>query len=154
MDKPSRNMSEAPDIPGTEDIVSWFDYWPSFHDAEVISITLDRSNESRIVIHTWESTAWTTREVDPNGYFLRKKEAIITFLFDGFPLDSQGITNVHVEWFNHQNVLSGLSVIRKPDGYEIELNGIYGVSATILTSRMRVELRPGAPLDSNLKPKS
>jgi hypothetical protein len=47
-------MSEAPDIPGAALVVGWFGYWPTFHDAEVLSIFLDRTGESRIAIQVFE----------------------------------------------------------------------------------------------------
>ena len=37
-------MFEAPDIPGAQDVIAWFGAWPTFHDAEVLSISLDRLN--------------------------------------------------------------------------------------------------------------
>jgi hypothetical protein len=29
-------MFEAPDIPGAADVIAWFGYWPTFHDAGVL----------------------------------------------------------------------------------------------------------------------
>jgi hypothetical protein len=39
-------MDEVPDIPGADDVVKWFGYWPTFHDAQILSITLNRSGEA------------------------------------------------------------------------------------------------------------
>jgi len=65
-------MLEAPDIPGAADVIAWFGYWPHFHDAEVLSITLDRSGESQVAITLgralrnsmpvavyWRNTLWS-----------------------------------------------------------------------------------------------
>ena len=134
-------MPEAPDIRGAADILRWFGYWPSFHDAEVLSITLDRSHPSRIVVHTWNRTD----AVDARGYFVLDKHAIVTFVLEDFLLDQQGITNTQIDGFNAQNVLSSLTVRKTVEGYDLILYGIYGVSASISARRLRVELSPGKP---------
>ena len=102
-------MLEAPDIPGAAGVLAWFGYWPSFHDAEGLSITLDRSHPSRIVVHTWNRTD----EVDARGYFVLDEHAIVTFVLEDFLLDRQGITNTQIAGFNSQNVLSS-SLSEKP----------------------------------------
>jgi Immunity protein 50 len=134
-------MLEAPDIPGAGDVLGWFGYWPSFHDAEVLSITLDRSHPSRIVVHTWNRTD----EVDARGYFVLDKHAIVTFVLEDFLLDRQGITNTQIDGFNAQNVVSSLTVRKTVEGYDLILYGIYGVNASISAKRLRVELSPGKP---------
>ena len=50
-------MDEVPDIPGADDVVKWFGYWPTFHNAQILSITLNRSGESQVVIHAFERTS-------------------------------------------------------------------------------------------------
>ena len=44
-------MGNAPQIKGTEHVVKWFGYWPTFHDAEVLSISLDRRTGARVSIY-------------------------------------------------------------------------------------------------------
>jgi hypothetical protein len=141
-------MIEAPDIPGAADVIAWFGYWPSFHDAEILSITLDRSNASRVVLHTFEMT----REVDALGHYAHDKHAIVTFFLEGFPRDQYGMTNTHIESFNHQNVLSSASVNRKPGGYELILEGCYGADGVISAEHIRVELAPGMPAGGVYQP--
>ena len=104
-------------------------------------ILLDRSGESRIAIHAFE----TTPDVDSSGRYVLAKHAVITFCLEGFPQDQHGITNSRIEVFNHQNVLSSATVNTMPDGYELVLEGIYGVDGTIHCRRMSIELNPGVP---------
>lgn len=134
-------MLEAPDIPGTADVLAWFGHWPSFHDAEVLSITLDRSHPSRIAVHTWNRT----QELDARGYYVLDKHAIVTFVMEDFLLDREGITNTQIQGFNAQNVLSSVAVRKTLEGYDLILDGIYGVSASISARRLRVELSSGKP---------
>ena len=131
-------MLEAPDIPGAPDVVAWFGYWPSFHDAEVLSITLDRSSPSRIVV----DTRTRTNEVDAGGYYVLDKHAIVTFVLEDFLLDREGITNTQIDGFNHQNVLSSLTVRKTLEGYDLILNGIYGVSASKLAAGSLLSMQP------------
>jgi hypothetical protein len=125
---------EPPDIPGAADVIAWFGYWPTFHDGEVLSVTLDRRNPSRVVVHAFESTP----EVDSRGHYVSAKHAIVTFILSE-------VTNTRIEQFNHQNVLNGLFVKRTPAGYQLVLEGIHGLDGTIDAARMRVELTPGIP---------
>jgi len=76
-------MLETPNIPGAADVVAWFGYWPTFHDAEVLSITLERSGTSRVVIHAFEMTP----ELDETSHYISAKHAVVTFLLEGFPSD-------------------------------------------------------------------
>lgn len=131
-------MFEAPDIPGAEEVIAWFGYWPTFHDAEVLSMTLERANASQVVIHAWKITP----EIDSRGYYVLAKHALVTFFLEGFPLDEHGVTNVHLAYFNHQNVLSSASVNKIALGYELVLEGIFGVDGVISAERMRVKLEP------------
>jgi hypothetical protein len=132
-------MSEIPEIRGAADVVTWFGYWPTFHDAEVLSSCLDRSGESRITIHAFEMTP----DVDSSGHYVLAKHAVVTFCLEGFPQDQHGITNTRIEFFNHQNVLSGATVNKTPEGYELVLEGIYGVDGSIHSKRMSVKVEPG-----------
>jgi hypothetical protein len=131
-------MNPAPDIPGAAEVVAWFGYWPAFHDAEVLSIALNRSGASQVAIYTFE----TTRDVDPSGHYILVKPAMITFRLEGFPQDQQGIVNTRLEFFNHQNVLNGVSVRPIAGGYELILEGIYGVSGSLCCERLSVALEP------------
>ena len=137
-------MFEAPDIPGAADVIAWFGHWPTFHDAEVLSITLDRSGESRVAIHAFE----VTPEVNARGQYVLTKHAVVTFFLDGFPRDQHGITNTRIEFFNHQNMLSSASVHPVTEGYELVLEGCHGVDGAIFCTRMSVKLEPGIPAGS------
>jgi len=134
-------MIEAPEIPGAAEVIAWFGYWPTFHDAEVLSIVLNRSGESQVVILTWG----TTPEIDPSGYFVQAKHAVVTFRMEGFPRDADGITRTEIACFNHQNVLSSAAVTKTQDCYELALDGIFGVGGSIFCERMSVTLEPGVP---------
>lgn len=143
-------MESIPDIEGADQVVEWFGYWPSFHDAEVLSITLNRSTESQVAIHTWHMTS----EVDSEGYFVLTKHAVVVFYFTGLMCDPSGEARNVFQQFNHQNVLSEARLNKISidygkgkifDDYELALEGIFGVSGAIAAERARVELIPEPP---------
>jgi hypothetical protein len=121
-------------IPGLVELIDWFGFFPSFHDAEVISISLDRSGGCRVAVHTFE----TTKETDRSGRYVLRKHIIVTFVLER-------IKDVRLEGFNCQNVLSGISIARQRETYDLDLEGIYGVAGKIRAEAMRIELEPGGP---------
>ena len=137
-------MLVVPGIPGAQGVIAWFGYWPTFHDAEVLSISLDRQSGCRVAVHAFETTA----EIDGSGHYLRTKHVVVTFCMEGFPRDESGTSNIRIEFFNHQNVLSSASVNARPEGYELLLEGCHGVDASIVCERMSVSVEPGIPTGS------
>ena len=67
-------------IAGAQELHDWFGYWPSFHDSEIVSLHLNRTNPSALKIHSWH----TTSEVDEAGYYVQTKHAVIEFLIETF----------------------------------------------------------------------
>lgn len=56
-----------------------------------------------------------------------------------------GASGARIEGFNHQNVLSDATVNKVAEGYELSLNGIYGVSASIVGERISVKPERACP---------
>jgi len=79
-----------------------FGEWPWFHDAEIISIRLERGPERpslEAVIHVFRMTD----DVDDRGFFVLTNHTLVTIRFDGIVL-------YDFKWFNHQNVIDGLEI--------------------------------------------
>src|SRR5688572_5856859 len=91
--------SHLESISGFSNVAAWFGGWPSFHDAEILQICLNRVGRSFVRILTWQ----TEGEVDERGFYLQKKHAVVTFLFDD-------VQDVSLKGFSEQNVISGLKV--------------------------------------------
>lgn len=125
---------ELEGVAGARDLFGWFGFWPSFHDAEVVSLQLERSSRSSIAVHTWH----TTNEVDARGYYVTQKHVVVQFLIDG-------ILGMHLDGFNHQNVIFGLEIAKKDEGFELTLDDCYGLSGTILAQKLAIKLAPGKP---------
>lgn len=118
----------APDIPGSDETVSWFGYWPSFHDAEILEVHLDRADASWIKVH-----AWTSGMV--NGHYKSDHHAIVTFTFEG-------VRNLELSDFSPQNVIFGLEVEKSADRFRLTLTPCYGMAGFIESDRIRVEVEP------------
>ena len=121
----------TPDIPGADDLVRWFGRWPAFHDAEILSVHLERGGRSVIRLHAWNRSTQT----DAEGRFIREKEAIVMFEF-------AGIKELHLdgEDADAQNVISGLTVEKAPAGYRLVLGPCYGLAGEIVAEELIVRL--------------
>jgi hypothetical protein len=125
------------EVPGASDVISWFGYWPSFHDAEVVSLFLDRNGKSHLKIHFFNVLA----ELTNSGRYKTNLHAIVTF----------SLTNIlamELADFNQQNVLSSLVVTKTDDGFGIELGCCYGLCGSIRAEKIGLGLEPGIPEDS------
>jgi len=126
-------------------LTSVFGRWPSFHDAEVIRVSLDRTgSEGPIldaVIHVFEMTS----DVDPKGYYILKHHTEVSLRFTEVVLS-------RCQWFNHQNVLSSLEVDEiDPSGndgrrFRVAMPSSYGLEAEFDCKRAIVSrVRPFEP---------
>ena len=128
-----------PDIQNAQALISIFGEWPSFHDAEIISISLSRHFKEgaslEATIHLWQMTS----EVDANGYFITKNNTLVVLCFDNIILDL-------LENFNHQNVLSELSISEinllengnRGSEYEVVFDSSFGCGAVFKCQSIQV----------------
>lgn len=91
---------------GAERLTSVFGDWPSFHDAEVIWLRLDRrpSGEAdgptvEAMVHTFEITS----EVGPDGSYVLRNHVPVHFCF-------REVVELQLSDFNHENALFGLRI--------------------------------------------
>lgn len=80
-------------IPGGRELLDWFGGYPSFHDAELLRLDLDRRGASLSVSVPGQ------RDGSP------RPDLIVTFSFKA--LDT---INVSLDTFNHQNVMSDMAL--------------------------------------------
>src|SRR4051812_24338473 len=125
-------MAEGvPKIAGVDAVVSWFGHWPSFHDAEILSVHINRGGTSSIRIYTFN----TSHRTDTAGQFVREREATVVFEFSGIhTLSLEG------EDADRQNVIAGLSLDSVGQGYRLHLDPCYGLAGEISAETMSVRL--------------
>jgi hypothetical protein len=128
------------EVAGAEALIQWFGKWPSFHDAEVLSLELNRVGASCVRIHTWEMT----NEIDANGFYVLRKHVIVSFFLDR-------LKDIELADFSSQNVIFGLVVTRSAEGLQLLLYPCYGVGGTLTAEAIRVEIEPGKPVDKAQK---
>ncbi len=137
--------NSIPKIGNINLLVDVFGRFPSFHDAEVVRIVLNRAGVKTrptldAQIHVFEMTSELK-----DGRYVLKHHTLVTFQF--IEVDS-----LSLDGFNNQNVLSGLSINDVSDhqldntNFEVSFDGIHGVDAqfTCLSIRI-VDVTPFQP---------
>ena len=136
------------EVPGGSELVRWFGRVPTFHDAEVHDLDLRRVGESTLHLHGWTMK----EEIDHDGFVVLDKHAVVTFRMEG-------IMDLRLDGFSHQNVIGGLTLQRaadrgranyysmpkSPDDIDIELEPSFGLSGFVRAKRVAISFRPGLP---------
>lgn len=116
-------------LTGVDAVTHWFGGWPSFHDAEVISIFLARKGQSVLRVYPYHP----------------QKPATVDFILED-------VTDVELDDFSCQNVINSLEVETVTDQngdrvYRVILAPCYGVAGRIDAKSLRFELSPGKSPD-------
>jgi Immunity protein 50 len=101
-----------------------FGGFPSFHDSEVLKVSLARGYRGASLdaaVHVFEMTS----EVDEKGKYVLKNHVQVQFHF-------AGIDQLELSDFNHQNVLQGLHFKRCETGLRVVFESIFGMHATFV----------------------
>lgn len=110
-------------------VLSHFAHWPSFHDAEIISMKLIREGPVlQAEVYTFEITGTK----DERGFYKRENACYITLTFEE-------ISDTSLADFNHQNVIAGLRMRTVNDSVEVWMDALYGLTCHFLCKRLRVE---------------
>jgi hypothetical protein len=125
---------ETREIPGAAELYDWFGYWPDFHDAEVISLHLNRKGASSLHVHAWD----TTKEVDEKGHYVMAKHIVVKFIFEN-------VSDLALNDFSQQNVISGLDIEKIGSGFRLTLGACYGLAGSIEAETMSLRITPGKP---------
>ena len=115
-------------------LTSIFGQWPSFHDAEVIRLVLDRAGPEAPTLETQIHVFAATPEVDSTGHHVLTKHMLVTLRFTDVDLES-------LDSFNEQNVLFELSFSSIPPvehegrGIRVEMASSFGLAAAFECKR-------------------
>lgn len=133
----TRETLEA--VPGGPQLLELFGgRIPSFHDAEILTLLLDREqSRCALRVHTFEMTS----DVDERGFFILKNHVVVSFQLEG-------VVHLELQDFNEQNAIYGLSISRTADsGFRVELDRCHGLFGFVEAREMTIELEPGKPAD-------
>jgi Immunity protein 50 len=94
-------------IAGADQLVAVFGYWPSFHDAEVLWLRVDRhfygdgcyGPTLETLVHAFEMTS----EVAADGYYVLRHHVLVHLRF-------VEVVELRLDGFNCQNALMGLTL--------------------------------------------
>jgi hypothetical protein len=116
-------------VAGAGAVIRWFGHWPSFHDAEIISIFLARKNKSVLRIYP----------------YYPQNPAIVDFVLED-------VTDIELNDFSCQNVINSLDIEMATDQngdsiYRVILAPCYGVAGRVEAKSLRVEILPGKSSD-------
>ena len=112
-------MNFFPEIPGADELFQWFGGDPSFHDAEVLELHLNRSGSSRIRVMT---------------VF---KPATVTFSL-------KGITNLELADFSSQNVIFDLHLEKRDGVFRLTMSPCYGIAGFVEATELAIDIAPCA----------
>jgi len=134
-------MGSAEHIAGSEIVVEALGYWPSFHDAEVISFSADRafplvtgSAVARLAVHVrcYEAVGEGTAQYVQ----VLRKSLLVRFVFNG-------AREFELSGFNHQNVINSITVDRlktnEGEGFVVDVESTWGFGGTLRCSSVAVE---------------
>lgn len=128
-------------IAGGPELLEWFGRVPSFHDAEIIGLSLNRTTVSSLVLHAWNMT----NVIGADGYYVNERHAVVTFFFEE-------IVDLLLEGFSPQNVIGGLSLQSvsaeanaHSEAIEVSLEDCYGLSGYVRARGVSVCFASGAP---------
>jgi hypothetical protein len=138
-------------ISGGPELLDYFSSVPSFHDAEIIGLELNRTSASYLKIHGWV----LDRKNDLQNKTL--KHATVTFILGG-------ITDLQLDGFSKQNVIGSLTIARTesdPDrkayysieafhenDFELTLEPCYGLDGRIRCKKIAIMFTPDIPTDT------
>lgn len=116
-------------LDGYDTVVRWFGAWPSFHDAEIISLHLARTGESVLRIYP----------------YYPDNPASVDFVLEG-------VSDLELADFSAQNVIFALDMEAVVDqtkerAIRLTLSPCYGLAGRIDAKRVRVKLVPGKSSD-------
>lgn len=112
-------------------ILQRFGRWPSFHDAEIHSVWMDRAGadgpyiEMRIHVHTWKA------EVDKEGRYIIDQQAMVTMRFSR-------IESAEIVGFNEQNAIFDMEMQADQDRIKVEVSSSYGCAGSFTCKHIAV----------------
>jgi len=116
-----------------ERLVEAFGYWPSFHDAEVHRVVLDRGAPEKrpsvtLVVNAFDSSG----AVDERGYFDVRVNVIVTLRFTD-------VDDMELRDLGHQNVISELRLEARSMGrIAVELTPCFGLNGSFTCEAIEV----------------
>ncbi len=118
-------------LEGAKAFVEWFGRWPSFHDAEVVHLHLNRLETSSLLVYAFEMT----NDTDEKGYYKLAKHVLEEFILEG-------IEELDLCGFSSSNYLMSLSVATKEGRIQISFTAAWGIGGSITADEVSLRFTP------------
>ncbi len=113
-------------------ILNHFGYWPSFHDAEVVSLHFDRNFREGLPRLWIQVYAFEMTDTVKAGYYQLVKHCLINFEFEG-------VVESEVDGFNHQNAVYGIEFGIEGSLLTCTIDPAYGIKGFISARKIKVK---------------
>ncbi|MFD1122144.1 Imm50 family immunity protein [Methylophilus flavus] len=128
-------------ITGSDQLIAALGEWPTFHDAEIVKFSMERSlpvevghNRAKLTIHV--SQYASINEGTANYQMIVTKGMLANFVF-------ASISDLELFDFNHQNVINSFTVspVQTNDKATllVEIESIWGLSGSFKCSAVELE---------------
>jgi hypothetical protein len=131
-------MTSASEIKNEKILTDLFGHFPSFHDAEIVSIHLERQGEDAPFLETKIHIRSENSKADD-------RSLLVTLRFTH-------IKKCEIKGFNHQNVLSHLEIDQveveehKPRRFQVRFPSLHGCEAALSCREVIIiDAKPFAP---------
>jgi len=129
MNSQAKMQSVIDRISRADKLVAIFGYWPSFHDAEVIWLKLDRrTNDERFS---------PSLEIQIHAHYVTQHHVLVWLRF-------LNVVELRLDDFNHQNVLFDLTISDFPERqsgnifFEVQFHPSFGIGASFQCGAIEV----------------
>jgi hypothetical protein len=123
------------EIANEEEVTRYFGEWPSFHDAEVISIEIQRGETPGEYADLFASVhvrRYTPENVGTAQFEMEKThDALISLRF-------RRIAELSLSGFNHQNVIDELVLLEEGARVQVTFESIFGVECEFSCAQVGV----------------
>ena len=127
--------SERMEIANEEQVTQYFGEWPSFHDAEVLSIETRRGDapgEYADLFASINVRRYTPANVGTAQFEMEKThDALISLRF-------RNISELRLSGFNHQNVIDDLVFLEEGERVRVIFESIFGVECAFCCKQVGV----------------
>ena len=120
-------------ISGIEKVQEALQWEPSFHDGEIITIVLHRDLDRPLdgAGPSLDISIWAPHYAEGRQSLRTIQEYLITLRFEG-------IENLKIEEFNHQNVIQTLVVDQAESRLKVGFFSLFGAEVSFTCARARV----------------
>lgn len=123
------DLSVLQHIAGAEMVTKWFGFWPSFHDCEILRITMERQFGEEPCCYGYKVEFIVfDGSVEPSDK--RRNNSLLTLFFKR-PIKAS------IKGFNHQNAINGLWIWIENEKFLVEFCG-FGADAAWECESVRV----------------